>query len=77
MKTRNRTVRTVTGEDVISEVLAHHPQAATVLSEAGMQCTGCFSAGYETVREACHTHGLDPVEILEKLNGRPERTGTP
>ena len=76
MKTRNRTARAVTGEDIISEVLAHYPEAAEVLSEAGMQCLGCFSAGYETVREACHTHGLDPVEILEKLNSRPEQAGT-
>ena len=44
MKTRNRTVRTVTGEDVISEVLAHHPQAANVLSEAGMQCAGLYGS---------------------------------
>ena len=61
---------------MVSEVLAHHPEAADVLSEAGMPCLGCFSAGYETVREACHTHGLDPVEILEKLNSRAEQAGT-
>lgn len=58
----------VTGEDVITELLAKYPEAETVLLDAGMHCLGCFSAGFETLREACLVHGLDPAEILEKVN---------
>lgn len=64
---KNQTVY-VTGEDVITELLAKFPEAEKVLLDAGMHCLGCFSAGFETLREACLVHGLDPIEILEKVN---------
>ena len=64
---KNQTVY-VTGEDVITELLAKFPKAEKVLLDAGMHCLGCFSAGFETLREACLVHGLDPIEILEKVN---------
>ncbi|MBR0342659.1 MAG: DUF1858 domain-containing protein [Oscillospiraceae bacterium] len=68
---KNKTVF-VTGEDVITEMITKYPEAEKVLIESGMHCLGCFSAGFETLREACLVHGLDPVEILEKVNSALE-----
>ena len=68
---KNKTVF-VTGEDVITEIITKYPEAEKVLIESGMHCLGCFSAGFETLREACLVHGLDPVEILEKVNSALE-----
>ena len=62
----------VTGEDVITEMITKYPEAEKVLIDSGMHCLGCFSAGFETLREACLVHGLDPVEILEKVNSALE-----
>ena len=36
--------------------------------EMTQHCLGCISATYETIREACYVHGLDPVEVLEQIN---------
>ena len=68
---KNKTVF-VTGEDVITEMITKYPEAEKVLIESGMHCLGCFSAGFETLIEACLVHGLDPVEILEKVNSALE-----
>ena len=68
---KNKTVF-VTGEDVITEMITKYPETEKVLIESGMHCLGCFSAGFETLREACLVHGLDPVEILEKVNSALE-----
>ena len=64
----------VTGEDVITELLAKYPEAEKVLLDSGMHCLGCFSAGFETLREACLVHGRDPGEILEKVNSTLQAT---
>ena len=53
-------------------MITKYPEAEKVLIESGMHCLGCFSAGFETLREACLVHGLDPVEILEKVNSALE-----
>ena len=63
----------LTGESVISEVLARYPEAAQVMMEAGMHCLGCISATYETIREAYYVHGLDPAEVLEQINSALDR----
>ncbi|MBR3355939.1 MAG: DUF1858 domain-containing protein [Oscillospiraceae bacterium] len=73
MEKKSKTVF-VTGEDVITELITRYPEAERVLLDAGMHCLGCFSAGFETLREACLVHGLDPVEILEKVNSALEST---
>ena len=62
----------VSGEDMISEVLSRYTEVEEVLMDSGMHCLGCFSAGFETLREACRVHGLDPAEVLEKVNKKIE-----
>lgn len=58
----------ITKDNIISDIIQQKPNAATVLMELGMGCIGCPSATMETLEQACHIHGLDLEEVLQKLN---------
>ena len=51
----------------IGQLLASYPQVAPILMEIGMHCLGCPSASGETIEEACAVHGVDPEELVAKL----------
>lgn len=59
---------TITKEMTIADVLKVNPKTAKVFFEMGMQCLGCPTAAGETVEEAAEVHGLDPDELIKRLN---------
>ena len=36
--------------------------------EMGMHCLGCPSARGESLEQACAVHGVDPDELVKKIN---------
>jgi iron-sulfur cluster repair protein YtfE (RIC family) len=51
-------------ELTLNEIVARHPKAMPVLNEFGLDtCCG----GARTLREVTDRHGLDPQEILRRL----------
>ena len=58
----------VTKESLIGDVLDAHPDTAQFFFEIGMHCLGCPSARGESIGEACQVHGVDPDELVKKLN---------
>ncbi len=36
--------------------------------EMGMHCLGCPASRGETLEQACMVHGVDPEDLIEKLN---------
>lgn len=58
----------ITKDMTIAEVLRDNPNTAKVLFEMGMQCLGCPTAAGETVAEAAQAHGVDPDDLVQKLN---------
>lgn len=58
----------VTGDMLVSSVLEMHPDAAEILEEVGMRCTGCAAALMESLEEACSIHGIDAGMVLERIN---------
>lgn len=59
---------TVTKDMTISDVLQIDVDSAMVFFEAGMHCVGCPSAAGETIEEASAVHGIDPGDLVDKLN---------
>ncbi|MBR2547939.1 MAG: DUF1858 domain-containing protein [Eubacterium sp.] len=51
-----------------AEVFERYPEAASVLEEYGMLCSGCFCAEAETLGEACAVHCMDTDAVIELLN---------
>ncbi len=58
----------ITEDMTIAQVLAVNPEIAPVFFEYGMHCLSCPVASGETITEAAMVHGVDPQEMLDKLN---------
>ena len=61
-------MKQVTKDTTIGDILQRDVQTARYFMEIGMHCLGCPSAQSETLEEACMVHGVDPDELLGKIN---------
>lgn len=58
----------ITKDTVIGSILDEAPQTAPFFLEMGMHCLGCPASRGETVEQACRVHGVNPDELIEKIN---------
>ena len=58
----------VTKEMSIREVLSLDPGTARLFMEFGMHCLGCPSSQMETIEQAAMVHGIEPQELVDRLN---------
>ena len=58
----------VTGETLVGEIVTKYPEAVEILLSIGMHCLTCPCALNEAVEDAAMVHGLEPDELVAKLN---------
>ncbi len=58
----------ITKDMKIGEILDAHRELAPFFLEMGMHCLGCPSARNESVAQACMVHGVNPDDLIAKLN---------
>ena len=58
----------VTKETLIGEALQIDMGIAPILMEIGMHCLGCPASQGESLEEACQVHGVDPEDLVNKIN---------
>jgi len=58
----------VTKDMLIGDILKKYPDTAPILMEVGMHCLGCPSSQMESLEDACNVHGIDPVQVGNKIN---------
>lgn len=58
----------VTKDTIIMDVLRIDPETAPIFLEIGMHCLGCPSASGESIEQAAMVHGVDPDELVQKIN---------
>lgn len=58
----------VTKSTMIGELLTIDEGVAPILLEIGMHCLGCPSSQMETIEEAAMVHGIEPDELVNKIN---------
>ena len=58
----------VTKDTIIMDVLRIYPETAPIFFEIGMHCLGCPSASGESLEQAALVHGVDPDELVQKIN---------
>lgn len=58
----------VTKDTIIGDILDLDQTTAPYFLEMGMHCLGCPSARGETLEQACAVHGVDPEELVQKIN---------
>ena len=61
----------ITKDTMIGELLRdqeHIDSIAEVLFGTGMHCLGCPSSQMETIEQAAMVHGIEPQELVDRLN---------
>lgn len=51
-----------------AELMEKYPKAAGELFQSGMNCVGCEAAAFETIEQGALAHGMNPDELVKKLN---------
>lgn len=57
----------ITKDMTIGQALQADQNIIPVLLDIGMHCLGCPSAQGETLEEAAMVHGLDPDDLMKKI----------
>lgn len=57
----------ITKDTLIGDILDADFEAAPFFLEMGMHCLGCPSARGESIEQACEVHGVDPEDLVKKL----------
>ena len=58
----------ITKDTIIGDILDIAPATAPIFMSIGMHCLGCPASRGETVEQACMVHGVDPDDLLAKVN---------
>lgn len=58
----------ITKDTVIGDILDIDSSTAPYFLEMGMHCLGCPASRGETIEQACMVHGVNPDELVAKLN---------
>ena len=62
----------VTKDMIISDILDLDAGTAKYFMEIGMHCLHCPASRSESLEDACSVHGVDPEEVMEKINNHLE-----
>lgn len=63
----------ITKDTIIGSILDEAPDTAPFFLEMGMHCLGCPASRGETIEQACMVHGVDPNELIAKINAFLEK----
>ena len=58
----------VTKDTIIGDILDMDRTTAPFFLEMGMHCLGCPASRGETLEQACMVHGVNPDELVQKIN---------
>ena len=58
----------ITKDTIFGDILDLDGSTAPFFLEMGMHCLGCPSARGESLEQACAVHGVDPDELVKKIN---------
>lgn len=64
---------TITKDTIIGSILDEAPDTAPFFLEMGMHCLGCPASRGETIEQACMVHGVDPSDLIAKINAFLEK----
>ena len=58
----------ITRNTIIGDILDMDSSTAPLFLEIGMYCLGCPASRGETLEQACLVHGVNPDDLIAKLN---------
>lgn len=67
-ETKMENTKKITGDMLVGQICAEHPEAVPALQAVGMHCLGCPSSQMESLKDAAFVHGLDPEKVVAAVN---------
>jgi len=64
----SKTKNLVTKKMNFNELIEKYPKSVEVLMNSGMHCIGCAASAFETIEQGAIMHGLNPDELIKKIN---------
>ncbi len=61
-------MKEITKNTTIGDILDADRGTSVYFLQMGMHCLGCPASRGETIEEACAVHGVDPDELVKKIN---------
>ena len=58
----------ITRNTITGDILDMDSSTAPLFLEIGMHCLGCPASRGETLEQACLVHGVNPDDLIAKLN---------
>ncbi|MGI5070303.1 DUF1858 domain-containing protein [Treponema pectinovorum] len=58
----------VSGDMLVGQIVKDFPEAIDTLMEIGMHCLGCPSSQMESLNDAAFVQGLNPEDVVKKVN---------
>jgi hybrid cluster-associated redox disulfide protein len=58
----------VTEDTIIGDIMDADESTAEYFLEMGMHCLYCPSSRGESIKQACEVHGVNPDDLIAKLN---------
>lgn len=58
----------ITKDTIVGDILDIAPETAPAFLNIGMHCLGCPASRGETLEQACMVHGVNPEDLLTKVN---------
>ena len=58
----------ITKDMIIHDIIQVDPNIVPVLMASGMHCVGCPSAQAESLEDAALVHGINPDELVARIN---------
>ena len=69
------TMKQVTKDMNIREMVLMDEGIAEILMGAGMHCLGCMMSHFENLEQACAVHGIDADALVDQINEYLEAQG--
>ncbi|MBD3164633.1 DUF1858 domain-containing protein [Candidatus Woesearchaeota archaeon] len=57
----------ITKDTLIGDLVKQKPESVNVLMKHGMHCIGCSVATWETLEQACQSHGISVNNLVGDL----------
>ena len=58
----------ITKDMGILDVVQQYPETVEVFGQLGFGCLGCAAARFENLEAGARVHGVDPDELVARLN---------
>ena len=65
---RMPTIKTITADSLVKEVIDCHPQTIPIFIKYGLNCVGCYIAPFHTITDTAREYALRIEPLLSDLN---------